>query len=313
MPLEREEYPVGMICQSGIFLVGARYFSGGAGMGVDLGNACDVGLVDALSWLGRDSRVRVVTVHAEGIPEGRRFVEVAREISRRIPVLVLKTGRSSAGARAATSHTGALTGEDRVVDAALRSAGVLRVDDIEDLLDLSRGFLRLPPMRGRRVAVVTFTGGGGISVLDAMETWGLEAAPLASETMEGLQEFSPPWMPLGNPMDVFPALLKHGVPTVYGRTLRDAVRDPGVDAVLCISLGSRTGEVAHMDTTKLIAEISVDAEKPIVAWFYGPGVDEARARLEAEGRAMAVPSPERGARLLARMAAYERWKDTEAG
>lgn len=98
MPSVREELPVGLICQSGLFFVGVSQLIGGMGIGVDLGNACDVGIVDALEWLGADERLRVIALHAEEIRGGQRFIETAQKVSRRIPIVALKTGRSVAGA-----------------------------------------------------------------------------------------------------------------------------------------------------------------------------------------------------------------------
>lgn len=136
MPLKKRETPIGVICQSGIFIVDARHLIGGMGMGVDIGNGCDLGLADALEWLGSEEAIRVIAVHAEGIPEGRRFLEVAARVARLKPIVVLKSGRSQAGARAAVSHTGSLCGEDGVADAALRRAGQLLFQFLPLELDL---------------------------------------------------------------------------------------------------------------------------------------------------------------------------------
>ena len=106
MPLDRQEIPVGLLCQSGVYFVGAKQLIGGMGIGIDVGNACDVDIVDALEWLGDDERVRVIALHAEEIQRGDAFLEVVQRVSRRIPIVALKTGRSLEGARAAASHSG---------------------------------------------------------------------------------------------------------------------------------------------------------------------------------------------------------------
>ncbi len=180
MPLDRHEVPVGLKYQSGVFFVGANQLIGGMGIGVDVGNGCDVDMIHALEWLGEDERLQVIALHTEEIRRGEDFLKVAEKVSRRIPIVALKTGRSVEGARAAVSHSGSMAGEDRVVDAALKKAGVIRVDETQEQVDLVRGFVRLPPMRGRRIAVVTLTGAGGIILLDAMERNGLRPAALAS-------------------------------------------------------------------------------------------------------------------------------------
>jgi acetate---CoA ligase (ADP-forming) len=313
MPLERQELAIGAVCQSGVFVVDAKRLTGGMGIGVDIANGCDVGLADALEWLGSEAAIRVIALHAEGIPEGGRFLTVARRISGTKPIVALKTGRSWRGARAAVSHTGSLCGEDQVADVALRMAGVLRVDETQDMADLVRGLLVLPPMRGPRVAVVTFTGGGGIILLDFMERWGLEPTELATSTLDVLQEVYPPWLPPGNPMDIWPAIMKHGMERVYGLTLKAALMDPSVDGVLCVALGLPPEHRARLDSIEVIQGLSGEFDKPIVVWPYGEEAEEAHARLTERGRAFAVPTLERGVRLLGHMSRYERWKRLSGG
>ena len=308
MPLDREEPPVGLICQSGVFFVGSAGFLGGMGIGVDVGNACDLDMVDALEWLGFDPRLKVVAIHAEEISRGRRLIEVARKVTGRIPVVALKTGRSPAGARAAATHSGSMAGEDRIADAVIRSGGIIRVNDSDELLDVVQGFVRLPPMRGRRVAVVTLSGAGGIMLLDAMHAWGLSPAVLSNETLAPIQELSPPWMPLGNPLDIWPALMKHGMKRVYRKALAEMLKDPAVDAVICLALALRLAEQAHLGVVEIIQELSEKANKPVVTWFYGPDAALAGAQVMSHGRAVPIASLERAVRLLTRMAQYEEWK-----
>jgi acyl-CoA synthetase (NDP forming) len=312
MPLHREEVPVGLICQSGVFFVGVSHMVGGMGLAVDLGNACDLDLSDALEWLGCDSRLKVIALHAETVSGGRRFLEVASEVSKRIPLVALKTGRSPEGARAAASHTGAMAAEDRLVDAVLRKAGILRVGESDEMIDLVRGFLRLPPMRGPRVAVVTLTGAGAIIVLDAMQGAGLQPAPLDRSTLDSIQKLSPPWMNLTNPTDLWPAVMKHGMKTAYATALRDALKDPAVDGVLCLALALEPAEQARLGAIDVIRELSEDSSKPVAVWLYGPQRNGARDELEQQGRTLAVPSLERGIRLLGRIAQYEQWRQNSS-
>ncbi len=308
MPSVREEVPIGLICQSGVFFVGVTQLIGGMGIGVDIGNACDVGISDALEWLGADKRLRVIALHAEEIHGGKRFIEVAEKVSRRIPVVALKTGRSDAGARAAASHTGSMAAEDRIVDAAFRKAGVIRVDETQDQADLVRGFARLPPMRGPRVAVVTLSGAGGIIFLDAMERYGLEPSKLSGQTMSGIQSLSPDWMRLGNPIDIWPAIMKHGIRKAFRTALEDSLSDPNVDGVICIDLALPEPEQRHLGAEKTIQVLSDRFDKPVVVWVYGSHPEEVIKQLETHGRALTVPNMEAGVRMLAAMARYEKWK-----
>jgi acyl-CoA synthetase (NDP forming) len=311
MPLNREEVPIGIICQSGVFFVAVNQLVGGMGLGIDVGNACDVSIADALEWLGDDERIRVIAIHAEEIQEGSRFMAVAERVGRRIPVVAIKTGRSQEGAKAAASHSGSLAADDRIVAAAFQKAGVLRVHETQDQVDLVRGFLRLPPMKGSRVAVVTLTGAGGIILLDAMSRHGLEPAKISQGAIAGIQSLSPDWMSLTNPVDVWSAVMKHGMRKAYGTALRDVLADPNVDGVLCIALGLAQAEQQHLGAEEVIRQLSEEFDKPVVVWIYGPQAAETVSRLERSGRALAVPSLERGARVLAAMARYEKWKSLE--
>ena len=310
MPLDREEVPIGLVCQSGVFFVGVSHLIGGMGVAVDVGNAGDVSIVEALEWLGADTRLKVIALHAEELRYGKRLVQAAELVSRRIPIVALKTGRSSEGARAAASHTGSMTGEDRVADAALRKAGVVRVDETQDQADLVRAFVKMPPMRGPRLAVVTLTGAGGIILLDAMERHGLEAAKLSAETAGSVQRLLPDWMPLGNPMDIWPAAMKNGMKTAYGTALKSALEDPNVDGVLCLALALEKDEQKSLGVEDLIGELSEKYDKPIVVWFYGSRKEQTSRHLEGStARALTVSSLEQGVRVLGAMARYQRWRD----
>lgn len=309
MPLPREEIPIGLLCQSGVFFVGANHLVAGMGLGIDVGNACDVNVVDALEWLGEEPNIKVIAIHAEEIPDGRRFLNVAERIGRRIPIVALKTGRSQEGARAAASHSGSLAANDRIVDAAFRRAGVLRIHETQDQVDLVRGFLRLPPIKGPGVAVVTLTGAGGIILIDAMERHGLELAKFSQGTIDGIQGLSPNWMALANPIDIWPAVMKHGMRKAYGIALRDALADPRVDGVICVALGLGDAEQEHLGAEVVIQELSEEFDKPVVVWIYGSRPENTAKRLEQRGRALAVPSLERAVRILASMVRYTNWKN----
>lgn len=267
MPLKKRRAPVGMTCQSGIFIVDAGHLMGGMGIGADIGNGCDLSLANALEWLGSEKAIRVIAVHAEGIPEGRRLLEVAARVAMLKPIVSLKTGTSRAGAGAALTHTGFLCGEDGVMDGALRKAGVLRVNDTEEMADLVRGLVVLPCMRGPRVAVVTFTGGGGILLLDMMERCGLQAAASEQSTIRLLGELSPSWMPLGNFMDVWPAVMKHEMEPPFREIFHAAVKDPNVDAVVCVALGLEASPLPRLDAISVIQELAEGLPKPIGDWM----------------------------------------------
>ncbi len=309
MPMNREEVPVGVVCQSGVFFVGVKQLIGGMGMGVDVGNACDVGITETLEWLGSEEKLKVIALHAEELKQGKEFIRVAEQVSRRIPIVALKTGRSSEGAKAAASHSGSMAGEDRVVDAALRKAGMIRVDETQEMADLIQAFRKLPPMKGPRVAVITLTGAGGILLLDAMERYGLQRAQFSDGTLDAIQALSPEWMPLSNPMDIWPAVMKNSMKTGYGAALKGVLQDPNVDGVFCLTLGLESDEQKSLGAEDLIGELAEKYQKPVVVWCYGSRYDDAAARLkENYAKALPVPSLERGIKVLAAMARYEGWR-----
>lgn len=312
MPLDRQETPIGVVCQSGVYFVAANQLLGGMGIGIDVGNASDVSIVDALEWLGADDRLRVIALHAEAITDGKRFVEVAKTVGRRVPIVALKTGRSGEGAKAAQSHSGSLAADDRMITAAFHKAGVVRVQETRDQADLIRGFMRLPEMKGPKVAVVTLTGAGGIILLDALENHGLQPSRLSPAATEGIRSLSPHWMSIANPMDIWPAVMKHGMAKAYTSALRGALADPDVDAVICLTLGLGYAEHQHLGAEHVIQDLSEEFDKPVVVWVYGSHAEAAIKSLEQNGRALAVPSLESAVRVLASMMRYSNWKGEDA-
>ncbi len=300
MPLKAEKVPVGVICQSGIFFVGAAVFTGLMGKGIDVGNGCDLDFADALEYFGHDPDTRVIFAHIEGLDRGRRFFEVAREVTPEKPVIVLKTARTSTGARAALSHSGSLVGEYAVFEAALRQAGVTVARDSEEVLDFTRAFLRLPLMPGERVAVVTLTGAGGIILIDAFHEAGLKPAQVSPATVNWLKALSPAWMPIQNPLDIWPALMKHGMEHVYQGVLSRVLQDEAVDGVICISIAPRLPEDAYLDVTPVIGRTAAAfPDKPVVTWLYGPSQAPISRTLEGQSPVLSLPTLPRAARTLA--------------
>ena len=192
IPRDPEPGPLTMVAQSGAFQVGASSFIGRMGKAIDVGNACDLDMVDVLEYLADDPDTRIIVLHLEGIKRGRRFLNTAARVARTKPIIALKTGRSVAGAKAAMSHTGSLVGEDAIVDLALAAAGIIRVRTLVELLAVSRAFLNFRPMAGPRLGVATATGAFGIIAADACEDHGLELAPFP-ETLRELEEERIPW------------------------------------------------------------------------------------------------------------------------
>jgi len=299
MPLKREIAPVGVVCQSGIFFVGSSLFTGIMGKGIDLGNSCDLDFSDAVEYFGEDDDIEVIFLHIEGMNDGRRFLETAERVSRRKPIVSLKTARSEMGARAAASHSGSMVGSHEVFESAFRQTGIISTSDPEDILDFTKALLNLPPMKGNRVAIVTFTGAGGIILIDDMYDQGLEPARLSPYTITAIKDLSPSWMPIGNPVDIWPAVMKNSMDHVYSVALEAVLEDPNVDGVICIAIAPELPENSYLDATGTIRYIaSKYREKPVVAWLYGPEQKTVSRKLERDGHVVSLPSLPRAVRTL---------------
>jgi acetate---CoA ligase (ADP-forming) len=302
---------LGFVSQSGALGYGAvsLAFERGLGLGwvVNTGNEADIGAAEVMAQIAREPGCTGILGYAESLTD---VGALARVVASGVPVAVLKAGRSESGARAAASHTGALAAADRVVDAALRRAGVLRVDDIEQLLDVGDVMGLVPSVRGRqvrRVAVVTTSGGSGILAADAIEApgRGLELAALSEATLAALEEIVPAFGSTANPVDVTASVMSD--PALFDRALSVIAQDEGVDAVVacfCVLTGKDVDDVVSA-----LARVRQTSGVPVVVVRTGADhlAPDAGAAMRAAGLP-AYPTPERGVRALAalgRMAAWE--------
>ena len=309
--------PVGVVCQSGLFFgtVGRLRL---LGKGLDLGNSCDIDVAEAMEYFAEDPQVKVIVLHIEGIRDGKRFREVARRVVKKKPVLVLKTGRSERSARAAQSHTGSLVGKDEVWDAVFKQCGIIRANDIDELGDLVRAFSYLPPLKGRRIGVVTASGGIGIMTLDACAKYNLEVVELTPETKQRLTAMSPTWYKAGNPLDIWPLIISSSHP--FGETLRAAMTevlgDPRVDAIVVFAGAWFQGfKPLITDVMKETADAFPD--KPIAwcpydGWLFDIRSRDLADKLEEAGRAAAFSIPDDAVRALARLADYSEFRNRTA-
>ena len=233
---EAQPPPLTIVVQSGVFQVGFESFTGHLGKAVDVGNCCDVDFVDVLNFLENDPQTRIIVLHMEGMQHGPEFLRVAGRVARRKPIIVLKTGRSTAGARAALSHTGSMVGEDAVFDAACAKAGLLRVRNVMELRAVSQAFLKFRSLTGPRLGVVTATGACGIMAADACEDYGLELAPPPQRLAEELENPHIAWHRLHNPVDIWPLGMVGGSFTrVFKNAARILLESDRVDAILGIA------------------------------------------------------------------------------
>lgn len=269
--------PLSIVVQSGVFQVGYECFTDRMGKAFDIGNGCDVDFVDVLNFLEYDPDTRVIVLHMEGVKRGREFIETASRITRHKPVVVLKAGRSTAGARAAVSHTGSLVGEDAVLDAAFARGGILRVRNMIELKAVCRAFLSFSPLTGPRLGVVTATGACGIITADACEDYGLEPAPFPEAIREDLEDPHIRWHRLNNPVDIWPLGMVSGSFTdVFKRAVTGLFMDPQVDAVLGIAPALPSPLHKDLDMVSAVRDIrsASGIPKPLALWLYGG--DQAR-------------------------------------
>jgi acetyl coenzyme A synthetase (ADP forming)-like protein len=227
---------VGFVSQSGALGVAIlnvmRDMDIGLTQFVSMGNKADVSGNDLLEYWEDDPETQVIAMYLESFGNPRRFTEIAKRVTRKKPVLVVKSGRTAEGARAATSHTGAIAGADVTVSALLEQCGVLRANTIEELFDFARALVRSPLPEGHRVGIVTNAGGPAIMATDACVNLGLQLAQLAPATVANLRSFLPAEASFGNPVD----MIASAGAEAYGRTLAAVLDDPGVDMALVINV-----------------------------------------------------------------------------
>jgi acetyl coenzyme A synthetase (ADP forming)-like protein len=275
---------------------------------VSVGNKADVSSNDLLEWWEEDEGSDLVLLYLESFGNPHKFGRLAARVARRKPILALKAGTTSAGARAASSHTAALAGSDAAVEALFHQAGVLRARTLEELVDVAALLSSQPLPKGRRVAVVTNAGGLGILCADACEGAGLELPELAAETRGALAAILPAEGSLTNPID----LLGGATGETYRQVLPHLIRDPGVDAVIALFVPP---VVAGADEVAAAIHDTVAAEspdKPVLAVVVSAGGTPAALR-EVGSPVASFAYPESAARALGIVARRAEWLRRPAG
>jgi acyl-CoA synthetase (NDP forming) len=297
---------VAFISQSGAMGGAVLSWAEEQGMGfskfLSYGNRVDLNEIDLLPYLAEDPETRVGALYIESVAAGRAFLDAVREFTRHKPLVVIKSGRSQSGQRATLSHTGSMAGSDAVYDTALRSCGAIRVRTVEEMFDLCKGFVSLPPIKGRRVAIVTNSGGPGVLAADRAEEVGLEISEPSPRLRERLRQFLPAHCALRNPID----LTVEGTEAGYRETLLAMLEE--YDAALALDVST-----PYMDTVALargVCDAAQKAGKPVVVNFMaGRIVADAIAYLNGRGNPN-YATGERAMAVLARMAEYEAYKNS---
>ena len=262
-------------------------FSRSAHMGVSaivgLGNKSDIDEDDLLTFFEQDDNTQIIAQHCEDLKDGRAFAEVAKRVSKKKPVVVLKAGRTNMGARAASSHTGALAGNDKIYDDVFKQSGVIRARTLRDLLEFARGIPVLPTPKGNNVVIITGAGGSGVLLSDACGDNGLSLLAMPPDLDAAFRKFIPPFGAAGNPVDITGG----EPPTTYRNTVRLGLQDPRIHALV---LGYwHTIITPPMVFARLMVEVVEEMraqgiEKPVVASLAGDvEVEEAADYLYRHG------------------------------
>jgi acetyl coenzyme A synthetase (ADP forming)-like protein len=287
-----EKGQVALSSQSGGVGMAIIGFSRSTKMGVSaivgLGNKSDIDEDDLLTFFEQDPNTQVIAMHVEDLKDGRAFAEVAQRVSKQKPIVVLKAGRTAIGARAASSHTGALAGNDKIYDAVLRQSGVIRALSLNDMLEFARGLQSLPTPKGENVLIVTGAGGSGVLLSDACVDNGLQLMSMPPDLDAAFKEYIPPFGASGNPVDITGG----EPPTTYRNTIKLGLDDERVHAII---LGYwHTIITPPLVFANLLSEVVEEArqrgiEKPIVASLVGDVEVEEACRHLTEHNILAYP------------------------
>ncbi|MBI4020127.1 MAG: CoA-binding protein [Candidatus Aenigmarchaeota archaeon] len=265
---------------------------------ISYGNAADIDEADLIEYLAEDDKTRVICCYFEGIARGRRFFEIAKKISKRKPVIVLKGGVTEAGTKAVSSHTGSLAGEAAVYASMFRQAGMLQAYDIEQIFDFARVLSTQPIPKGDRTQIITNGGGFGVLTTDWMVKNGLPLAKMGAKYLDKIKKVSPPYVALKNPID----LTGDADEERYRVALQAAMEDPAVDIITLIVLLQIPTLTA--DIVDTIAEFSNRREKPLIVISAGGRYTEVLKKSLEDFGIPTFSYPERAAEAIKALCIY---------
>jgi acetate---CoA ligase (ADP-forming) len=273
-----EQGNIGFLSQSGALCTAVLDYAFAKHIGfskfISFGNKTDISEIDLIYYLMEDEKTSVILLYLEEITDGRALMQVARDVTGMSgkPILLLKSGRTEAGASAAASHTGSLAGNDEIYDAAFKQAGIIRCDDIEEMFNIAIAFAYQPAPRSNKVAIITNAGGPGVLTTDAAIRDGLQLATFSEETAREFRKSLPATANIKNPVDV----IGDARADRYNIAMNGAFRDDGVDAVFVILTPQSMTDIETI--AREVVKVSVQYSKPVYASFMGeadvaPGVD----------------------------------------
>jgi acetyltransferase len=301
-----DEGGIGFLSQSGAICGGVVDMVHGKKVGfshfLSLGNEADVTETDIIEYLGADPRTRVIAAYVEQIRDGRRFLEVASRVSQIKPIVLIKAGRTSAGARAVSSHTGSLAGSYTAYQAAFRQAGVIEVQTFAELFDVAFALDTQPIPAGNRAVIITNAGGPAALASDSLSADGISLVDLSESTRSELRQHLNPAAQVGNPID----MLGGAEPADYELAVRAALADPQVDVVVPLLVPQAL--VSPVGVAEAVVAAAKGTQKTVLACVVGDeSVSEARLVLQGN-RIPMYTYPETMGRVLSAMLGYSAWR-----
>ncbi|MGC8849804.1 MAG: acetate--CoA ligase family protein [Candidatus Bathyarchaeia archaeon] len=290
---------VAFISQSGAMCCGTLDYAYSQGIGfskfVNLGNKCDIDEADVLDYLASDPQTKAIALYVEGISDGRRFMEAARRASKLKPLIAMKAGLTEAGARAALSHTASLAGRREIIEAAFKQSGVVKVDDVEDLIGGAVALAGQPTPRGARVGIVTNAGGLGVTVADWCQILGLEIPVLSEDVKRKIRGVLPRFASPGNPVD-----MTGDAGYNQYRAVSEILLESG-EIDLLIAIFTSQGLVTSDGPAHGIVEAASNKGKPVLALLMGGRSVEQGRRILAQAGIPVYGFPEKTAKAASAM------------
>jgi acyl-CoA synthetase (NDP forming) len=305
--------PLAVIAQSGNIIDSITHYAEMRGVGlshiISAGNAIGVKFHEYIEYLGQDEGTKAILVYMEGIKEGDQVVRVARKVSKRKPIVILKVGRSKAGARAAASHTGSLAADDAIVDAAFRQAGIVRVTNVDEMFDVAISFANMPLPKGNQVAIVSEGGGDNSVAADNAEHFGLEVPVLPQATQERIRPYLLAGMPASNPIDYGGTAEEN--PDMINKVVEVLMDEQGIDSIYITGffggfkeiIAPHVGELEEKTSRELV-RLMRQHSKPIAVHTSFAQAPFLSMKILADNGVLLTPSSERAAQCLAYMAKF---------
>ncbi len=300
---------IGFISQSGAMVTSILDFAAGRDLGfskfISMGNKMDLDETHFLEILGDDVNTRLIIGYIESVTDGKRFIDIAEKVSRKKPVILFKSGVSAEGTRAASSHTGSLSGLDRAYECAFQKAGVIRARAVEDLFDWAEVFSSQPLPKGNRLAIVTNAGGPGIIAADKASEEKLRLSSFNPATIGSLKKILPPAASVYNPVDV----LGDADDERYRQAIELVIQADEVDGLIVILAPQADSQIE--ETAKVVSSLSYTSPKSVIASFMGEDRVSAAYSIFKRGKVANIAFPDRAVTAMAVMARYGRWRETK--